>query len=197
MMTGLFCLLLCACAGPQKREYMQPNRLYVELDTTKGDIVLELDPAAAPISVANFLTYATRGDYDGTIIHRVVPGFVIQGGGHTPDLTELPGDAPIKNEWQNGLKNVRGSVGMAREAEPDSATRQWYINLADNERLDTGREVSGGAGYAVFGHVVEGMEVVDKIAAVETYDQDGEGDDVLHGIPVKPVIVRRVRMLEP
>ena len=190
-------LLLCACAAAPDRDYMRPDRLYAELDTTKGDIVVELDAALAPVSVANFLTYATRGDYDGTIFHRVVPGFVIQGGGHTPDLAELPGDAPITNEWQNGLKNVRGSVGMAREAEPDSATRQWYINLADNERLDIGRDVSGNAGYAVFGHVVEGMDVVDAIAAVETYDQEGEGDDVLKNIPVKPIVVRRVRILEP
>ncbi|HZW09320.1 MAG TPA: peptidylprolyl isomerase [Phycisphaerales bacterium] len=196
-LTGLLCLLLCACSGTQNRDYMQPDRLYAGLETTKGDIVLELDPASAPISVANFLTYATRGDYDGTIIHRVVPGFVIQGGGHTPELTELPGDAPIQNEWQNGLKNARGSIGMARDADPDSATRQWYINLADNERLDTARDVSGGAGYAVFGRVVRGMDVVDKIGAVETYDQEGEGDDVLQDIPVEPVIVKRVRMLEP
>lgn len=157
-----------------------------------GDIVLELDPEHAPVSTANFLAYAARGDYDGNVFHRVVPGFVIQGGGHTPDLTELPGRDPIVNEWGNGLNNVRGSIGMAREAEPDSATRQWYINLADNERLDIGREVSGGAGYAVFGHVVEGMDVVDAIAAVETYDQEGEGDDVLKNIPIETVLIERV-----
>lgn len=197
ILASSLCLLLTACAAPQRREYMQPDKLYAELETNKGDIVVELDPVAAPISVANFMAYATRGDYDGTIIHRVVPGFVIQGGGHTPELTELPGDAPIQNEWRNGLKNARGSIGMARDADPDSATRQWYINLADNERLDTARDVSGGAGYAVFGRVVEGMDVVDKIAAVETYDQEGEGDDVLKNIPVEPVVVRRVRMIEP
>jgi len=190
-------LLLGACASAPDRDYMQPDRLYAELDTTEGDIVLELDPEHAPISVANFLTYTTRGDYDGTIFHRVVPGFVIQGGGHDRDLTELPSAEPIANEWQNGLKNVRGSIGMAREADPDSATRQWYINLADNERLDTAREISGNAGYAVFGRVVEGMDVVDAIAAVETYDQEGEGDDVLQDIPVKPVVLRRVRIIEP
>jgi cyclophilin family peptidyl-prolyl cis-trans isomerase len=190
-------LLLGACASAPQRDYMQPNRLYAQLDTTKGDIVVELDPEHAPISVANFLTYTTRGDYDNTIFHRVVPGFVIQGGGHTRDLTELPGDEPIRNEWQNGLKNQRGTIGMARDADPDSATRQWYINLADNARLDTAREVSGNAGYAVFGRVVEGMDVVDAIAAVETYDQEGEGDDVLKNIPVKPITLRRVRIIEP
>lgn len=186
-------LLLVGCASTQRWPDPVPNREYVLFDTTLGEIVLELDPVHAPVSTANFLAYAHRGDYDGTVFHRVVPGFVIQGGGHSPDLTELPGGDPIVNEWQNGLKNQRGTIGMAREAEPDSATRQWYINLADNERLDIGREVSGGAGYAVFGRVVRGMEVVDAIAAVETYDQEGEGDDVLHDIPVEPVVLRRVR----
>ncbi|MCC7388588.1 MAG: peptidylprolyl isomerase [Phycisphaerales bacterium] len=185
--------LAAGCASTRRCEFQRDDRVYVSLDTSKGEIVLELDPEHAPASVANFLAYAERGDYDGTIFHRVVPGFVIQGGGHTPDLTELPGGDPIVNEWQNGLKNARGTIGMAREAEPDSATRQWYINLADNERLDIGREVSGGVGYAVFGRVVHGMEVVDAIAAVETYNQEGEGDDVLHNIPVGPVLLHRAR----
>lgn len=192
---GLSLSLLGCASEPAHEADTRTDRLYAELDTTMGDIVLELDHRAAPATVANFLAYASRGDYDNTIIHRVVPGFVIQGGGHAPDLAELPGDPPIVNEWQNGLKNVRGSIGMARESDPDSATRQWFINLADNERLDIGREVSGGAGYAVFGRVVEGMDVVDAIAAVETYDQEGEGDDVLRNIPVKPVIVRRVKII--
>ena len=165
----------------------------VALDTTMGPIILELDAEHAAISVANFLSYMDRGMYDGTIIHRVVPGFVIQGGGHLPDLTELPGDAPIKNEWGNGLNNVRGSIGMAREADPDTATRQWFINLADNERLDIGREISGGAGYAVFGRVVQGMDTVDAIAAVKTFDQ--EAADGLRNIPVEPIVVRSVRRI--
>ncbi len=186
-------IVLAGCAATQQTPDHRLDRVYVTLDTTLGEIVVELDPIHAPVSVANFLHYATRGDYDGTIFHRVVPGFVIQGGGHTPDLVELPGDDPIINEWQNGLKNSRGSIGMARETDPDSATRQWYINLADNERLDIGREVSGGAGYAVFGRVGQGMDVVDAIAAVETYDQEGEGDDVLSNIPVEPIVLRQVR----
>jgi peptidyl-prolyl cis-trans isomerase A (cyclophilin A) len=191
---GLVVVMLAAgCASTRRCEYQRDDRVYVSLDTSKGEIVLELDPEHAPVSVANFLAYADRGDYDGTVFHRVVPGFVIQGGGHTPDLTELPGGDPIVNEWQNGLKNARGTIGLARDAEPDSATRQWYINLADNERLDIGREVSGGAGYAVFGRVVHGMEVVDAIASVETYNQEGEGDDVLHNIPVEPVLLHRAR----
>jgi cyclophilin family peptidyl-prolyl cis-trans isomerase len=191
---GLVVVMLAAgCASTRRCEYQRDDRVYVSLQTSKGEIVLELDPEHAPVSVANFLAYADRGDYDGTVFHRVVPGFVIQGGGHTPDLTELPGGDPIVNEWQNGLKNARGTIGLARDAEPDSATRQWYINLANNERLDIGREVSGGAGYAVFGRVVHGMEVVDAIAGVKTYNQEGEGDDVLHNIPVEPVLLHRAR----
>lgn len=190
-------LLLVGCASTRQGRGERTDRVYATLDTSLGEIVLELDAVHAPVSVANFLTYADRGDYDGTIFHRVVPGFVIQGGGHSPDLTELPGDDPIFNEWQNGLKNRRGTIGMAREAEPDSATRQWYINLADNAKLDTAREQTGNAGYAVFGRVFRGMEVVDAIAAVETYDQEGEGDDVLHDIPVETVLLRRVRVHSP
>lgn len=194
LLSLLGAVLVTGCASPPSNGATKSGSgVRVTLETSKGDIVLELDPEHAPVSVANFLDYADRGDYDGTLFHRIVPGFVIQGGGHSPDLTELPGREPIVNEWQNGLKNVRGSIGMARDAEPDSATRQWYINLTDNAKLDTGRDITGGAGYAVFGRVVDGMEVVDAIAAVETYNQPGEGDDVLHNIPVKPVILWRVR----
>lgn len=169
-----------------------PRRVLVEMNTSMGDIWLLLDAEHAPVSVANFVMYAERGDYDGNIFHRIVPGFVIQSGGHSPDLTELPGGEPIVNEWGNGLTNARGTIGMARDTDPDSATRQWYINLADNDRLDIAREVSGDAGYAVFGRVVEGMDVVDAIAAVQTYDQPGEGDDVLKNIPVEDVVLERV-----
>ncbi|MCL4741658.1 MAG: peptidylprolyl isomerase [Phycisphaerales bacterium] len=164
----------------------------VALETTKGTIVLELDAERAPASTANFLRYVDERAYDGTIFHRVVAGFVIQGGGHTADLTELPSHAPIVNEWGNGLTNARGTIGMARETDPDSATRQWYINLADNTRLDIAREVSGNAGYAVFGRVVEGMDVVDAIAAVPTHEV---GEDFKH-LPTETVTVvkaRRVR----
>lgn len=161
----------------------------VALETTKGTIVLELDAERAPASAANFLRYVDERAYDGTIFHRVVAGFVIQGGGHTADLTELPSHAPIVNEWGNGLTNARGTIGMARETDPDSATRQWYINLADNARLDIAREVSGNAGYAVFGRVVDGMDVVDAIAALPTR----EVSEDFKSVPVETVTVVRAR----
>ncbi|MBX3364263.1 MAG: peptidylprolyl isomerase [Phycisphaeraceae bacterium] len=194
----LFTLTLSACcACPRTTTAAQtPAGPVIRLVTSMGDIDLELDVAHAPISVANFLTYVESGRYDGVIFHRVIPGFVIQSGGHNPDLANraiLEGngtdiDPKITNEWTNGLKNIRGSVGMARDTDPDSATRQFYINLADNTRLDTPREVSGGAGYAVFGRVKSGMEVVDAIAAAPTHAVP-ERD--MADVPIEPIILQR------
>jgi peptidyl-prolyl cis-trans isomerase A (cyclophilin A) len=186
LLAAPLALAACASNGPRAAEPAT-----VTMHTSMGPIVLELDHRHAPVTVDNFLAHARRGDYDGTIFHRVVPGFVIQGGRHTPDLTELPGGEPITNEWPNGLTNARGTIGMARDTDPDTATRQWYINLADNHRLDIAREVSGNAGYAVFGRVIQGMEVVDAIAAVPTYDQP-EGENALKNIPVDTVVIERV-----
>lgn len=176
--------------------------MLVSMQTSAGEIVLELDRARAPISVANFLWHAQRGDYDGTIFHRVIPTFVIQGGGFTPDLVDRGAadkaagraDPTIVNEWTNGLKNVRGSIGMARDTPPDTATREFYINVADNPRLDIAREDRGGAGYAVFGRVVRGMEVVDAIKDGATMSRpdvivDGDG---MKNVPMWPVVVQRV-----
>lgn len=134
----------------------------VALETSHGTIVLELNPEKAPITVENFLDYVDRGWYDGTIFHRTIEDFMIQGGGFTSDLQKKITRPPIQNEAGNGLSNVRGSVAMARTQELHSATAQFFINHADNESLD-----SYGGGYAVFGKVVEGMEVVDAIATVE------------------------------
>lgn len=167
-----------------------PAPVVVEMSTSAGLIVLELDQARAPIGVSNFLKYADRGDYAGTIFHRIVPGFVIQGGGYTAELKELPSDPPIANEWNNGLKNVRGTVGWARDEGPDTATREFFINLVDNEKLDRPRPRTGGAGYAVFGRVVEGMDVVDRIAASETYAIPTRD---MKDVPRSPVIVTSVR----
>ena len=153
----------------------------VVLKTSKGDITLELDAAKAPVSVKNFLSYVDEKFYDGTIIHRVIRGFMIQGGGMTPDLTEKKDKAPIRNESGNGLRNVRGSVAMARLEALDSATCQFYINHADNPNLDRLK-------YAVFGRVIQGMDVVDAIAAVPTGTVKGNED-----VPRQPIVIQSVR----
>jgi peptidyl-prolyl cis-trans isomerase A (cyclophilin A) len=174
----------------------------VELRTSEGDIRIELDRAHAPITDDNFLKYADAGAYDGTIFHRVVPGFVVQGGGWTADLHERAKDAaaaghpdvPIKNEWQNGLKNQRGTIAMARDAAPDTATREFYINLVDNPKLDTAREKTGNAGYAVFGRVVHGMEVVDRIGHAPTHPVQVAGvtDGSMENVPAEPIVIYSV-----
>lgn len=156
----------------------------VKLATSAGDIVIELDAAKAPKSVANFVGYVKSGHYDGTVFHRVIPSFMIQGGGMTPDLKEKPTRAPIPLESRNGLSNVRGSVSMARTGDPNSATAQFFINVQDNARLDAPNAADGN-GYAVFGKVVSGMEVVDKIRAVPTGSQGMYGD-----VPTTPVIIK-------
>ena len=157
----------------------------VRLATSEGDIVLELDGDRAPKTVANFLQYVRAGHYDGTIFHRVIPSFMIQGGGMKPDLSEKPTRAPIALESRNGLSNQRGSVAMARTAVPDSATAQFFINVVDNLMLDQAK-ARDGQGYAVFGHVVEGMDVVDRIKAVPTGLQGRHQD-----VPVKPVLINQ------
>ncbi|MGC9450273.1 MAG: peptidylprolyl isomerase [Oceanipulchritudo sp.] len=160
----------------------------VELQTTKGIILIQLYEEQAPESVANFLEYVEDGFFEGTIFHRIVPGFVIQGGGFTPDLEQKPTREPILNEAGNGLRNVRGSVAMARTSDLDSANSQFFINLVDNAALN-GDGVTGG--YAVFGRVYEGMDVVDEISLVETATQGR-----MEGVPVDPVVIlstRRIR----
>ncbi len=161
--------------------------VYVSMKTSKGDIVLELNAEKAPISVENFLKYADKGHYDGTIFHRVIDGFMIQGGGFDQSMKQKPVDAPIKNEWKNGLKNVRGAIAMARTRVADSATSQFFINVKDNSFLD---EPNDGAAYAVFGRVAAGMDVVDKIKSVKTTTKSGMGD-----VPVEPVIIEKVKRM--
>jgi cyclophilin family peptidyl-prolyl cis-trans isomerase len=148
----------------------------VKLATSLGDIVIELDAAKAPKTVENFVNYVKAGHYNGTVFHRVIPTFMIQGGGMTADMKEKPTRAPIPLESKNGLSNVRGSVAMARTNDPNSATSQFFINVNDNDRLDAANARDGN-GYAVFGKVVSGMEVVDKIRAVPTGAR-GMHDDV-------------------
>jgi peptidyl-prolyl cis-trans isomerase B (cyclophilin B) len=158
----------------------------VALDTSKGKIVLELYPDKAPTTVKNFLDYVQAHHYDGVIFHRVIPDFMIQGGGFTSDMKQKPTKAGIKNESDNGLRNERGTIAMARTGDPHSASAQFFINLRDNRSLDhTGK----GWGYAVFGKVVEGMEVVDSIAGVRTATKEGHGDVPIEAITIKKAAV--------
>ena len=155
----------------------------VVFKTSLGDIEIQLDPKNAPITTANFLAYVDKKFYDGTIFHRVIPGFVDQGGGFTTDMQQKQTDTPIKNEASNGLHNVRGSISMARTSDPDSATSQFFLNLVDNSgKLDPGG-VSP-EGYAVFGKITKGIEVIDKIAAVPT----GPGD-----VPQTQIVILSAR----
>ncbi|MEZ6317533.1 MAG: peptidylprolyl isomerase [Phycisphaerales bacterium] len=170
--------------------------VHVLMKTTKGDIVLALDAEKAPISVENFLMYADEGTYDGTVFHRVIDNFMIQGGGFEPSGEKRDSKDPIKNEWKNGLKNVRGTIAMARTNNPDSATNQFFINVNDNAFLDEGSSRTGGAGYAVFGHVVKGMEVVDDIKNVKTGSKPVPGSfQPMQNWPVEDVVIEKVRRL--
>lgn len=158
----------------------------VRLATSAGDVVIELDAEKAPKTVANFLQYVRAGHYDGTIFHRVIPTFMVQGGGYKADLSEKPVRAPIPLESRNGLSNLRGSVAMARTGVPDSATSQFFVNVVDNLFLDQPNSRDGN-GYAVFGKVVEGMDVVDKIKDVPTKSTAGPHQN----LPVTPVTIKK------
>lgn len=160
----------------------------VKLETSMGDIVIELDHEKAPVTVKNFLEYVEEGFFDGTIFHRVIPDFMVQGGGFTADMQRKPTHPPIVNEAVKELKNDRGTVAMARTNDPDSATSQFFINHKNNDSLNYVENLN--AGYAVFGKVVEGMDVVDKIAAVKTA-QKGPYSDV----PVEPVVIELAKVI--
>ncbi len=165
---------------------------HVVLDTSAGKITIELAAKEAPVSVANFLEYVKAGFYNGTIFHRVIPNFMIQGGGFTADMAQKETRGTIKNEAGNGLKNVRGTVAMARRPEPDSATAQFFINLTGNDFLDHQSDAPAGFGYAVFGHVTEGMDVVDKIAATTTTSVGPMAD-----VPAQPITIKSVALVAP
>jgi peptidyl-prolyl cis-trans isomerase A (cyclophilin A) len=160
----------------------------VRFETTLGDFTIELFEKEAPETVSNFLKYIDAGFFDGTIFHRIVPGFVIQGGGFTDDMTQKRTQPAIKNEADNGLKNERGTLSMARTNDINSATSQFFVNLKDNDFLDHKR---GNFGYAVFARVTEGMDVIDKIAAVETGRRRGFDD-----VPVEAIIMKRVQRID-
>ncbi|MDD1650922.1 MAG: peptidyl-prolyl cis-trans isomerase [Methylococcaceae bacterium] len=164
----------------------------VKLQTSLGDVVIKLNAANAPVSVENFLSYVKAGHYDGTIFHRVIPGFMAQGGGFTEKWAQKPTKAPIKNEADNGLKNTRGTIAMARTSDPQSATAQFFINYADNAFLDYKSATPQGWGYAVFGEVVEGQEVVDKMATIPT----GSGGPMPTDVPKTPIVIQKATVLD-
>jgi peptidyl-prolyl cis-trans isomerase A (cyclophilin A) len=178
-------LVAQAATSPSPRPSAPPGPV-ATLETSLGRIRIALDQEKAPISVANFVKYARAGHYSGTVFHRVIPGFMIQGGGMTAELKEKPTSPPIRNEARNGVRNLRGSVAMARTNDPNSATAQFFISVKGNPSLDFGIQ---GAGYAVFGQVIDGMDVVDKIVAVPT-----KTVGPYQNVPVTPVVIKSVRV---
>ena len=177
-------------AAPPQPDTPAPGNLVAVISTTMGEITIELFKDRAPASVENFVQYAREGFFDGTIFHRVIPGFMIQAGGFTPELVEKTTRPPIRNEAANGLNNVRGTVGMARTRALRSATSQFFINVADNRsRLDHRGYSPDDFGYAVFGRVLSGLDVADRIAAVKTASV-GPHEDV----PVEPIVITSVRV---
>jgi cyclophilin family peptidyl-prolyl cis-trans isomerase len=178
-------LLQAPAAAPPPQP--APGNPVVVVDTTEGPITIELFADRAPDSVENFLQYVREGFYAGTIFHRVVPGYVVQGGGYTPELVEKATHPPVRNEATNGLSNQRGTVAMARTRAVRSATSQFFVNLANNAKLDYRGFSPDDYGYAVFGRVLAGMDVVDRIAAAPTTTREGMDD-----VPVKPVVIKSV-----
>ena len=170
---------------------MSEAQTKVKLSTTLGDIVIELNAEKAPLSSANFLTYVKEGFYDGTIFHRVIPNFMAQGGGMDADFKEKKTHAPIKNEADNGLKNVRGTLAMARTNVPDSASSQFFINYTDSSFLDHSSPTPQGWGYAVFGKVVEGMDVVDAMAKQATGNRGGHQD-----VPKETILINKAEVIK-
>ena len=182
VLSAIVCFFSLAVHANQQLE----NRIMITMSTSMGEITLELDAENAPITVANFLSYVDSGHYDNTIFHRVIPGFVIQGGGMASGMQEKQTGTPIQNEADNGLKNLTGAICMARTNEPHSATSQFFINLKDNQFLDHTEKTESGWGYAVFGRVVSGMDVVEKIAAVETGNVGYHSD-----VPLEDVVLEK------
>lgn len=182
-----FTTLLACCSTTMAADATKPRVLF---ETNQGRILLELDAKAAPVTVENFLGYVKSGFYDGTIFHRVIPGFVIQGGGFSQDYAKKPTQAPIKNEAKNGLKNDRGTISMARTMDPNSGTSQFFINLVNNDGLNPGG--FDPFGYAVFGKVIEGMETVDKIAKVKT----GSGGPFPAEVPQTMMVINKASVVE-
>ncbi|WP_198780957.1 peptidylprolyl isomerase [Shewanella putrefaciens] len=191
MLRWISALLLLGASHCSWAVDIQPDTLYpqVEFDTSLGKIVVELDRTRAPITVDNFLTYVVKGEYDNTIFHRVISDFVVQGGGLNTKLEELPAGKPIVNESGNGLTNSMGTIAMARDNEPHSATRQFYFNVADNTKLDPSKRRWG---YAVFGEIIEGKTVLEAMAVVETTTNAKLN---WPDVPVTPIILKTAKLL--
>ena len=183
----LMCLLL-AILGNTVMSEANPK---IQFETSKGNIVIQLDAEKAPKTVENFLTYVKSGHYDGTIFHRVIPSFMIQGGGFDVDMKQKSTNATIQNEANNGLKNIKGSISMARTSAPHSASSQFFINVTDNGMLDFTSESPQGWGYAVFGQVIEGLDVVLTIEGVATGNRGGHQD-----VPLEPVVIQKATVLK-
>lgn len=189
MRKTIFTLLLLMTSSPGFAADKVPAHPHIEMETSLGTIKLELDGRQAPITVAHILKLVDSGFYDGTVFHRVIPGFMAQGGGYTPNLKRKETDETIPNESGNGMTNVRGTIAMARTGDPHSANSQFFINVADNSRLDPGKAPYNGRwGYTVFGMVIEGMDVVDAIVNSRT----GPGGDFAKDVPMIPVIIKKV-----
>jgi cyclophilin family peptidyl-prolyl cis-trans isomerase len=186
----LACLSGLVALPAYSQEPAAPPPVLVRIATTAGGFTIELDPARAPLSTANFVQYVRDGHYDGTTFHRVIAGFVVQGGGYLPDASERPTRDPVPNESGNGLSNRRGTVALARQVDPHSADAQFYVNLADNYSLDPS---PARWGYAVIGRVVEGMDVVDRIAGMPTGTREPFGPDV----PLQPVVIQSAQVVAP
>lgn len=183
--VALICLIAGAASAEGKKNPV------VSMETTLGNIKIELYEKEAPVSVKNFLDYTKNGYYSGTVFHRVIPGFMAQGGGLTANLSPKPGNRPpIKNEADNGLKNDRGTISMARTGDPNSATSQFFINVVNNDMLN--RPKPDGFGYAVFGKVIEGMDVVDKIIAAPQTSKNS----VFQNVPTEPIVIKSVKALK-
>ena len=185
--------LLISTPLPAKETPKMTEPTQVKLETSLGTITVQLDSAKAPASTENFIAYVKSGHYDGTIFHRVIPGFMAQGGGFTADFKQKPTNAPIKNEADNGLKNKRGTIAMARTSDPHSATAQFFINYVDNGFLDYKSSTPSGWGYAVFGEVTDGMDVVDQMAKVPT----GPGGPMPTDVPKTAIVIQKATVVTP
>jgi cyclophilin family peptidyl-prolyl cis-trans isomerase len=184
-------------AAPAQAAPAANGPVFVSLETSKGTIVLELDPAKAPISVENFMKYVKAGFYDSTAFHRIVPNFVVQGGGFDKELVQKPTNPPIKNEWTNGLKNAKGTISMARLPSPDTATSQFFLNLKDNPALDG----ANGPGYAVFGKIVVGMNVLETLGQIRTAPAEGTDQTgtkrMFSDVPTERVMIVKASEITP